>query len=144
MTSLRIEGLDELNKTLSELSSKFEQEAGRLVNRTAQNIRTNAISLIRTPSMGRTYVQHTPFYKTHTASAPGGAPNIDEGRLVRSLTVTRSGTLTAEVLANVEYAAWLELGTRNMAARPFMTPALEQERPNYERGLRELTRRAAK
>src|SRR5690625_3451590 len=102
MTSLRIEGLDELNKTLSELSSKFEQEAGRLVNRTAQNVRTNAINLIRTPSMGHTYVQHTPFYKTHTASAPGDAPNIDTGRLVGSLNVTRSGALTAEVLANVE------------------------------------------
>src|SRR5699024_5479947 len=120
------------------------EEAARLVSRTALNVRTNAINLIRTPSMGRTYVQHTPFYKTHTASAPGDAPNIDTGRLVNSLTVTRSGALTAEVLANVEYAAWLELGTRNMAARPFMTPGVEQERPKYERGLRELTRRAAK
>src|SRR5690625_6411985 len=86
MTSLRIEGLDELNKTLSELSGKFEQEAGRLVNRTAQNVRTNAINLIRTPSMGDTYVQYTPFYKTHTASAPGDAPNIDTGRLDRKST----------------------------------------------------------
>src|SRR5690625_6314067 len=94
MTSLRIEGLDELNKTLSELSSKFEQEAGRLVNRTPQNVRTNAINLIRTPSMGDTYVQYTPCYKTHTASATGDAPNIDTGRLVNSLTVTRSGTNT--------------------------------------------------
>src|SRR5699024_920937 len=125
MTSIRIEGLDELNKTLSELSSKFEQEAGKLVNRTAQNVRTNAINLIRTPSMGHTYVQYKPFYKTHTASAPGGAPNIDTGRLVSSLNVTRSGSTSAEVSANVEYAAWLELGTRNMAARPFMTPAVE-------------------
>src|SRR5690625_2149800 len=144
MTSLRIEGLDELNKTISELSGKFEQEAGRLVNRTAQNVRNNAINLIRTPSMGRTYVQNTPFYKTHTASAPGDAPNIDTGRLINSLNVTRSGSTSAEVSANVEYAAWLELGTTNMKARPFLTPAVEQERPKYERGLRELTRRAAK
>src|SRR5690625_4839803 len=144
MTSLRIEGLDELNKTLSELSGKYEQEAGRLVNRAAQNVRNNAISLIRTPSMGHTDGQYTPFYKTHTASAPGDAANIDTGRLVNSLTVTRSGSTSAEVLANVEYAAYLEVGTRHMAARPFMTPAVEQERPNYERGLRELTKRAVK
>src|SRR5699024_3962422 len=143
MTSLRIEGLDELNKTLSELSGKFEQEAGRLVLRTSQNVRINAINLIRIPSMGDTYVQYTPFYITHTASAPGDAPNIDTGRLVNSLTVTRSGSTSAEVLSNVEYAAYLELGTTKMKARPFMTPAVEQERPNYERGLRELTRRAA-
>src|SRR5690625_699766 len=143
MTSLRIEGLDELNKTLSELSSKFEQEAGRLVNRTAQNVRTNAINLIRTPSMGDTYEKYNPR-RTHTASKAGDAPNIDTGRLINSLNVTRSGSTSAEVLANVEYAAWLELGTRNMAARPFMTPAVEQERPKYERGLRELTKRAAR
>ena len=143
MTSLRIDGLDELNKTLSELPSKFEQEAGRLVNRTAQNVRTNAINLIRTPSMGRTYEKYNPR-RTHTASKAGDAPNIDTGRLINSLNVTRSGSTSAEVRANVEYAAHLELGTRNMAARPFMTPAVEQERPNYERGLRELTGRAAK
>src|SRR5690625_6789873 len=92
----------------------------------------------------RTYVQYKPFYKKHTASAPGDAPNRDTGQLGSSLIVTRSGSTSAEVLANVEYAAYLELGTRNMAARPFMTPAVEQERPNYERGLRELAKRAAK
>mgnify|MGYP001427360273 CR=1 FL=1 len=144
MTSLRIDGLDELNKTLSELPSKFEQEAGRLVNRTAKNVRNNAIYLIRTPSMGRTYVQYKPYYKTHIASAPGDAPNRDTGQLGSSLIVTRSGSTSVEVLANVEYAAYLEFGTRNMAARPFMTPAVEQELPKYEQGLRELTRRAAK
>lgn len=143
MTNLRIEGLDELNKTLSELSSKFEQEAGRLVNRTAQNVRTNAINLIRTPSMGDTYEKYNPR-RTHTASKAGDAPNTDTGRLVSSLNVTRSGSTEAEVSANVEYAAWLELGTTKMKARPFMTPAVEQERPNYERGLRELTKRAVK
>lgn len=143
MTSLRIEGLDELNKTLSELSGKFEQEAGKLVNRTAQNIRTNAINLIRTPSTGDTYEKYNPRRK-HTASKAGDAPNTDTGRLMSSLNVTRSGSVTAEVVANVEYAEHLEFGTRRMAARPFMTPALEQERPNYERGLRELTERAAK
>src|SRR5699024_12792802 len=111
MTSLRIEGLDELNKTLSELSGKFEQEAGRLVNRTAQNVRANAISLLRTPSMGRTYVQHTAFYKSHTASAPGDAPNIDTGRLVNSLPGRRRGAVTAAELANGEYAAWRGLCT---------------------------------
>ena len=143
MTSLRIEGLDELNKTLSELSDKFEQEAGKLVNRTAQNIRTNAINLIRTPSMGDAYEKYNPR-RTHIASKAGDAPNTDTGRLMSSLNVTRSGSATAEVVANVEYAAWLELGTTKMKARPFMTPALEQERPNYERGLRELAKRAAK
>ena len=144
MTSLRIEGLDELNKTLSELPSKFEQEAGRLVNRTAQNIRNAAVRSIQKPSgIGTYYKKYNPD-RMHIASAPGQPPNTDTGRLVNSLNVTRSGALTAEVLANVEYAAYLELGTRHMAARPFMTPAVEQERPNYERGLRELTRRAAK
>ena len=144
MTSLRIEGLDELNKTLSELSGKFEQEAGRLVNRTAQNIRNTSVRSIQKPSgIGTYYKKYNPD-RMHIASAPGQPPNTDTGRLVSSLNVTRSGSTTAEVLANVEYAAYLEFGTRHMAARPFMTPAVEQERPNYERGLRELTKRAVK
>src|SRR5690625_5503325 len=127
MTSLRIEGLDELNKTLSELSGKFEQEAGRLVNRTAQNIRNAAVRSIQKPSgIGTYYKKYNPD-RMHIASAPGQPPNTDTGRLVSSLNVTRSGSTSAEVLANVEYAAWLELGTRNMAARPFMTPSVDRK-----------------
>ena|SRR5690625_2708473 len=141
---MKIEGLDELNAVLAKFPAEFKREAAALVNRTAQNIRNTAVqSIVREPSSGNTYEKYTPG-RTHTASAPGQPPNTDTGRLAGSIRAVMSGTSSAHVEALADYAVHLEFGTRSMAARPFMTPAVEQERPNYERGLRELTRRAAK
>src|SRR5690554_2904307 len=141
---LRIEGMEDLNQSLARISSKFESEATALVNRTAQNIRSTAVqSIVREPSSGNTYEKYNPR-RTHVASAPGQPPNTDTGRLAGSIRAVESGAPTAYVDALADYAVHLEFGTRNMEARPFMTPAVEQERPKYERGLRELTRRAVK
>ena len=142
--SLKIEGLDELNATLAKLPMEFEREAAKLVNSTANGIRNNAIRMIQRPSAGGvTYEKYNPR-RTHTASAAGEPPNTDTGRLIGSIRVQQAGRATAEVIAGVDYARYLEFGTRHMAARPFMTPAVEQERSKFERGLRELTRRAIK
>ena len=142
--TVRIEGLEDLNKSLARVSSRFESEATALVNRTAQNIRNTAVRSIQKQSPGGvTYEKYSPR-RTHVASAPGQPPNTDTGRLAGSIRAVMSGTPTAYVDALADYAVHLEFGTRNMEARPFMTPAVEQERPKYERGLRELTRRAVK
>lgn len=141
---MRVEGLDDLNRNLMRVAGKFEHEATQLVNRTAQNIRNTAVRSIQKPSeAGRTYDKYNPR-RTHTASAPGSPPNTDTGLLAGSIRAIMSGKPTAYVDALANYAVHLEFGTRKMSARPFMTPAVEQERPKYERGLRELTRRAAK
>lgn len=60
-----------------------------------------------------------------TASAPGTPPNIQTGELVGSIQVEkrRGG---ADVVVGASYAAELEYGTSRIAARPFMTPAVER------------------
>ena len=55
-----------------------------------------------------------------------------------------SGTPTAYVDTLADYAVHLEFGTRNMAARPFMTPAVEAERDKYRKGINDLTAKAAR
>ena len=70
--------------------------------------------------------------KNHVASAPGEPPNADtrhldsniETRLEKSSFLPR-----VSVESNAEYSAALEYGTEKMAARPFMRPALEKNRP---------------
>jgi len=67
------------------------------------------------------------------AGGPGWAPNKTHtpllhrtGTLLRSLTANASGNITAiegstvEVGTNVEYARYLQEGTRNMEARPYL------------------------
>jgi hypothetical protein len=72
----------------------------------------------------------------HQASAPGEAPHTDLGHLANSIQVVETGALSAEVQVGSEYGAALEFGTVDgrIAARPFLTPAMEaQAEPFRER-----------
>ena len=110
---------------------------------TAQNIRTKAIkSIQRPPKTGVTY-QKTKPKRRHIASAPGQAPATDTGRLAGDIKADISGK-RAEVYTDLEYAAPLEFGTRNMAARPFMLPAMEAEREAWNRRIKRVIDEAVK
>lgn len=63
----------------------------------------------------------------HQASAPGEAPATDSGKLVGSIVADAKG-LEAFIEARSQYAVHLEYGTRGMAARPFLRPAVERNR----------------
>ena len=142
--TMKIEGLEDLNKTLAQVSSKFESEATALVNRTAQNIRNTAVRSIQKQSPGGVeYEKYNPR-RSHVASAPGQPPNTDTGRLAGSIRAVESGKPTAHVDALADYARALEFGTRNMAARPFMTPAVEAERDKFRKGVNDLTAKATR
>lgn len=69
---------------------------------------------------------------------------VDTGRLRNSITheVAEDG-LSAVVGTNVEYAPYVEFGTRRMRARPFLFPALEEEVPAFRSRLRSALARAA-
>ena len=63
------------------------------------------------------------------ATAKGKAP-VATGTLRRSIhTVLSNGGLTATVGPSVEYAPYVEFGTRHRGARPFMRPAAELHIP---------------
>ena len=142
--TVKIEGLDDLNAVLAKLPAEFDREATSLVNRTAQNIRNTAVrSILKQSPGGVTYEKYNPR-RTHVASAPGQPPNTDTGRLAGRIRTVESGTPTAYVDALADYAAHLEFGTRNMAARPFMTPAVEEEREKFRKGVNELTKKATR
>jgi hypothetical protein len=67
----------------------------------------------------------------HTASAPGQAPASDVGRLLASIghsMIQLPSGIGADIFAAVHYSLYLELGTRYMAARPFLRPALDAVR----------------
>lgn len=65
------------------------------------------------------------------ATGYGGGPNVRTGRLRSSISTTIGVDdlgLYCDVGSNVEYAGYVELGTRYMAARPYLRPALEAAR----------------
>jgi hypothetical protein len=61
-----------------------------------------------------------------TASRPGDPPRTDTGRLAQAGRVDPQAN-GADVVFGVGYAVHLEFGTRHIAPRPFLTPALAKE-----------------
>lgn len=128
-------------KNIEALKSKAEAETARAVRATAQAIRNDAIISIKSHlSAGNVYTRGT---VKHVASKPGSPPNQDRGTLTRNIRVTMNDDLTADVSSNAPYSAALEFGTSNMAARPFMTPAVEGQRAKHKERLQKAIMRAA-
>lgn len=63
--------------------------------------------------------------RRHRPSVAGNPPAIDTGRLVGSLSFEATET-QLEVGSNVEYAGWLQDGTRHMIARPYLDVGVEK------------------
>ena len=59
-------------------------------------------------------------------SSPGEYPVTDGGRLVGSVDYEMSGPLEGRLFSDVEYAAYLTMGTRKMAPRKMLEDALEE------------------
>lgn len=86
----------------------------------------NAVRRSFSAGGGRTYRRRG---RVHVASAPGRPPAVDTGRLRASYawrTGKDAGGPFVEVGSNVEYAPFLEFGTRRMAARPHLRPAVNE------------------
>jgi len=140
---MTISGDKQLIANIRKFGAQADAALSQIVMATAQNVRANAIRSIQGgPKNGKKYEKYAPR-RTHRASSPGQAPATDTGRLASSIMADITG-LTAEVSANVQYAAPLEFGTVNMAARPFLQPALESEREKFNRRLANLAEQASK
>ena len=106
----------------------------RAVRVAATETRNTAVkSILQNRRSGGETTRYNPT-RTINISAAGDAPASDTGFLASNIYLIIKGEgLTAEVESNADYSAALEFGTRTMAARPFLQPALEQGRRKYER-----------
>lgn len=81
--------------------------------------------------------------RTGTASAPGEPPKRDIGELAQSIgyEVDRK-ELAAYIGTFKKYGFWLEVGTKKMAARPYLRPMLSEQLKSFmailERPFRKL------
>lgn len=65
-------------------------------------------------------------------SAPGDAPAVDTGNLANSISTERVNEAEWHLNVDAAYAEVLEYGTKKMAARPFVLPAVEAVAANAE------------
>ena len=139
--SVKVTGVAELKQKLRSLGGSMEDAIFGGVILTANEVRNSAIKSIQNKS-GGTQVQRSRQgggTYTHTASAAGGAPNTDTGKLVASIAVEphKSGVY-ALVGSNLDYAGWLEFGTTKMGARPWLEPALRKNIDNLQNNINDV------
>jgi len=70
----------------------------------------------------------------HTASAPGDPPTVDTGELVANVIfdIDEDG-MGADIGTNVLHGAYMELGTSEVEARPWLFPAFERGKAGHIR-----------
>lgn len=76
-------------------------------------------------------------------SKPGDPPFVQTGNLRSSITTAkiREGVYVVGPTLTAPYGRWLEFGTRKMAPRPFMRPAVRQVAPQFPDLFRNLNLR---
>ncbi len=132
----------QLTSNIPALKAAAQREAEALVERTAQQIVTDArLSMAAEPKTGRIYRYGS---VEHQASAPGEPPAVDTGFLINSFWIWRPRPLTRIVEVGAEYAAKLEFGTERIAARPFLRPAFKKAEAAFRAALAGIIRRGAK
>lgn len=61
---------------------------------------------------------------------------VDTGFLKSSIQTEMTGNLTAQITPHAEYAAYVEFGTKNMAAQPYLIPAMEKAKDYFEKWIK--------
>lgn len=112
-------------RRLNRLIASLPGAADDALNAAAHEALAQIVLSFNTSPAGETYTHGS---IEHAASQPGYPPNVDTGALRASMRVEKAGTLEYLVMDGVEYGVYLELGTEEMAARPFVTPVIEQMR----------------
>lgn len=77
-----------------------------------------------------------------TAEAKRIAPVGATGNLSSSISPRPVNATTAEVVSNTNYSVFVEYGTRRMAPRPHMRPALEKVAPAFAEAIAQLGEKA--
>jgi phage gpG-like protein len=107
----------------------MDSRAHDAVRETLFDIKGRSQALMQENKTGIVYRRKN--QRQHQASAPGEAPAPDTGNLIASIDTQMTGRTTGMVFTNVEYAAVLEFGGKNMQPRPFFVPATQAAWPAF-------------
>lgn len=124
---VKIDGLDRIDRATGKVRQAIAEEVVKALFLSSKRIEGDAKkSILDGQKTGRVYKRGN---VEHRASAPGEAPASDTGRLVNSINGDLDpGNQSATVRVATKYARPLEMGTKDMAARPFLFPAAEKNR----------------
>ncbi len=138
--SLDLVGSDAVMKAIAEASDNVRLAVSDELSDIAAELEGDIVLRIQQgPKTGRIYKRGG---VTHQASASGQSPANDTGTLMRSIYSEKLTSLSYVVGSRIAYAAYLEYGTRRMAARPFFRPPVEEMRKEFNSRLEAAINRA--
>lgn len=124
----KVLGTKALTAKLNKMSGAIERARDLAVKESTLKLHSFAVKSIQNRSGGTPAIRYAPK-RVVSVSRPGQSPNSDTGRLVQSIMFEfdeQSDRTIGYVGSNLKYAAWLEFGTLDMEARPWLAPALEK------------------
>lgn len=116
------------NPRYAKVEARYASVAKNIIASGVQDtMNTAKTSIQQHQSKGRTYGKHT-------ASVAGNPPNSDTGFLASNIfMVLDADKLGGAVESRADYSGFLEFGTSKMGARPYLQPALEENKPKIRR-----------
>ena len=133
---MSVDGIKLDTKVLDRIAANLGKNADQIVHAMALEVEASAKNSMIGES-GKIYKRGK---RVHQASAPGEPPAPDFGALKGSINTERIKQGLWKVQDGVSYGIHLEFGApRNkMAARPFMTPAVEKVRKHIAKRFKGL------
>lgn len=117
--------LGQINRRIREAGEKLDKEIDKVLFKGGNQIRNTIINSM--VSDRRKEGPSGRFYGKHRASAKGEAPAVNTGELLRSILFeVNNNEMEVGSAGGAPYSEYLEDGTKNMAPRPFLMPAVEK------------------
>lgn len=129
----KITNLSNFESNLRKRSVNTARQLRKAVRVSANEVRNEAVtSIVSNPRAGDSVKRYNPT-RTVRISKEGDPPAGDTGFLASNINLIVDGDgLGASIESQAKYSAFLEFGTRDMRARPFLQPALEKGRRKYK------------
>lgn len=133
---IEAKSLKELNEKLREISielagssDEIKSEVGKVLFKGANKTRNTIIKSMRnTRRASHSYKRGD---KIHFPSKEGSPPAIDKGNLIASILFdsNEDSIQLGSIITEPKYPQWLEEGTKKMKPRPWLNPAMNENRP---------------
>lgn len=121
MFNVKLVGMDKLNRKIDLMLDDYNAQVVNVLLDGGEAIKATVETDMRSPKSGR-------MYGSHQASAPGEAPAVEYQDLIGSIVVDLE-ELKVIVGSPLPYGRYLEFGTHNMEARPWLNPATDKVLP---------------
>lgn len=125
-----------------ELARRFDQLSAAMRGKTLERALVAGALIVANDAKRRAPVLTGNLRRSIHVGGYGAAGGLESGTTGTDIGGNRSTATSAEVLVgtNVEYARYPEFGTSKMAARPFVRPALDENRDAVVREVDEALR----